>query len=163
MTSRCSPQRGRVRCILAWTVAAGLAGACAPWSAGCSLASPSVSAGPGAQTDARTASPDILADKSSDQTAFASRPSVTQGRASNTDIDTATSVTEADQKGVFNASLAIIGGSGAAGITGIGGIALWLRWARKTGEARTNAQTRRIKMLVDLLKEVLRGKQNGGG
>ncbi len=163
MASKHLRQLGRLLLIRTWTIAVGLSGACVAWPAGCSLASPSVAGSPGAQTDARTASPDLLADKSKDQTAVASKHTVTQGQASTAEIDTATSVTEADQKGVFNASLAIIGGSGAAGITGIGGIALWLRWARKTGEARTNAQTRRIKMLVDLLREVLRAKKNGGG
>ena len=125
---------------------------------GCAAISPSIGqkAGGDASVDARVASPELLADKSKDETDVTARQGVIQGDQATAAFDTNTTITKTDQKGVFNTSLAIIGGGSAAGVSGVGGIALWLRWARKTSKARTDAQTLRIKMLVDLLRDVIR-------
>lgn len=119
----------------------------------CSCAAPSMSGSPEAEIDARVASPDLLTDKSKDETVVAPAPEIVQGEGSTADVDTSAAVADTSQKGLFNANMAIIGGGSAFG--GLAGVALWLRWARKTSEARTNAQTERMKMLTDVIKAMI--------
>lgn len=144
------------------TIVASCSVLCVGTPAGCSLASPTFSGGPQSEIDARMASPDLLADKSRDETAVPTRQTVNLAQGASARLDTDTTVTKSNQRGVFNTSLAIIGGGSAAGISGLAGIALWLRWARKTGQTRSDAQTLRIKMLVELMREVIRSETGGG-
>ena len=149
--------------IAAYVAIAALALATLMWaSPGCAGANPSITQ-TGADNQAETnqlklelaAKIDeiaLLADKSTTVSSVAPAPEITQGEGSTADVDTSTAVADTSQKGLFNANLAIIGGSG---ITGFVGLALWLRWARQTSETRTNAQTERMRRLIEVIRAMV--------